>query len=247
MRGWQNHTIGWLAARQIGVSLCGMKANLVPLAFIAAVIPFSTLATTYTDATGDSVGGSLDITSIVVNNDATTLSLKISVAADPLSIDWGKYLIGFDTVAGGNTTGPDAWGKPISMSVGGMDFFAGSWMNFGTGAEMKTWSGSAWDAVSGSGIAVATDASSVTLSMNLAALSLAPGSTFNFDVYTTSDGNSALDAAGSNTALTWGNTAYDSGANVLTYTVAAVPEPGASSLLGLGGLLLAWRAKKRSV
>jgi hypothetical protein len=81
------------------------------------------------------------------------------------------------------------------------------------------------------------------LSLNLSALGLSEGSTFNFDVYTSSDGNSALDAAGSGTVLTWGNTPYDSSPYVLSYTVTAVPEPGALSLLGLGGLLMAWRAR----
>jgi hypothetical protein len=100
--------------------------------------------------------------------------------------------------------------------------------------------------VSGSGIGVATGLSSVTLSLNLSALSLSGGSTFNFDIYSTSIGNSVLDAAGSSTALTWNTNPYDSGANVLTYTVTAVPEPTAFSLMGLGALLLALRAKRQT-
>jgi len=223
-----------------------MKANLSALALLAVSMPFTLCATTYLDVTGDSsTVASLDITSVVVNNDATTLNLQINLAGNPLSPDWVKCLIGFDTVTGGNTTGPDAWGKPIFMSAGGTDFFVGSWMDSGTGAEVRSWSGSSWDAVAGSGIAVGTGASSVTLSLNLSAMGLSEGSTFNFDIYTTSDGNSALDAAGSSTALTWNNNPYDSSPNVLSYTVTAVPEPGALSLAGLGTLLLAWRAKQR--
>jgi hypothetical protein len=222
-----------------------MKATFRPLALVAVFFPVLTQAATYLDATSDSNTGhsSLDITSVVVNNDATTLSLQINLGGSPTANDWYKYLVGLDTVTGGNTTGPDAWGKPISMSAGGMDYFIGSWMNFGTGGEVRSWSGSSWDAVSGSGIAVVTGASSVTLSLNLSALGLSEGSTFNFDVYTSSDGNSALDAAGSGTVLTWGNTPYDSSPNVLSYTVTAVPEPGALSLLGLGGLQMIWRAR----
>lgn len=204
-------------------------------------------ADTYFDATGDSsTVASLDLTSVVVINDATTLSLQINLADDPLANDWGKYLVGIDTVAGGNTTGPDAWGKPISMSAGGMDYFIGSWLNFGTGAEVLSWSGSTWDAVAGSGIGIATGVSSVTLSLNLSALGLSPGSTFNFDVYSTSDGNSVLDAAGSATALTWNNNPYDSGVNVLSYTVVAVPEPAVPGLFGMGLGLLAWCKWRRA-
>jgi len=224
-----------------------MKATLFPLTLIIASISLPVQATTYTDVTGDSTTvPSLDITSVFVSNDATTLSLQINLAGDPMAADWGKYLIGFDTVAGGNTTGPDAWGNPITMSVGGMDYFIGSWLDFGTGAAVLGWSGSSWDAVNGSGIGVATGLSSVTLSLNLSALGLSGGSTFNFDIYSTANGNSVLDAAGSSTALTWNNNPYDSGANVLTYTVTAVPEPTAFSVLGVGALLLAWRAKRQT-
>jgi hypothetical protein len=245
--GALNHPFVWLGGmRRLGHA-SRMKATFCPLALVASLIPTITQEDTYIDGTGDSNTGhsSLDITSVVVNNDATTLSLQINLGGSPTANDRYKYLVGFDTVVGGNTTGPDAWGKPISMSTGGMDYFIGSWMNFGTGADVRSWSGSSWDAVSGSGIAVATGASSVTLSLNLSALGLSEGSTFNFDIYSSSDGNSALDAAGSGTVLTWGNTPYDSSPNVLSYTVTAVPEPSALSLLGLIGLLMAWRAQRK--
>lgn len=203
-------------------------------------------ASVYPDATGDftpSGFGYLDITSVVVDNDATTLSFRINLAGNPLAVDWAKYLIGLDTVAGGNTTGPDGWGKPITMSVGGMDYFIGSWMNFGTGAELRVWDGSAWNLVPNPGLTVATDASSVTLALPFSVLGLNIGDTLRFDVYTTSDGNSVLDAAGSTTPLGWNNNPYDSGANVLTYTL--VPEPGLGALLLLGGALWqGWRRRR---
>ena len=222
-----------------------MKSNLLALAILAVSTSFALSATTYLDTTGDSsTVPSLDITSVYVSNDATTLSLQINVAGDPMAADWGKYLIGFDTVAGGNTTGPDAWGNPIRMSVGGMDYFIGSWLDFGTGAAVLGWSGSSWNLMSGTGVGVATGPSSVTLSLNLSALGLSGGSTFNFDIYSTAIGNSVLDAAGSSTALTWNNNPYDSGANVLTYTVTAVPEPTAFSVMSLGALLLVRRAQR---
>ena len=223
-----------------------MKANLCAIALLATSTPFAVSASTYLDATGDSATvPSLDITSIFVSNDATALSLQINLAGDPMAADWGKYLIGFDTIAGGNTTGPDAWGNPITMSVGGMDYFIGSWLDFGTGATVFGWSGTSWNLMSSTGIGVATSLSSVTLSLNLSALGLSEGSMFNFDIYSTAIGNSVLDAAGSSTALTWNNNPYDSGVNVLTYTVTAVPEPSAFGVMGLGALLLAWRGRHR--
>lgn len=203
-------------------------------------------ATVFPDATGDFTPegfGYLDITSVEVDNDATTLSFRINLAGNPLAVDWAKYLIGLDTAPGGNTTGPDGWGKPISMSVGGMDHFIGSWMNFGTGAEVRVWDGAAWNVIPGSGITVATDASSVTLALPFSVLSLNLGDTFRFDVYTTSDGNSVLDAAGSTVSLTWNNNPYDSGGNVLSYRL--VPEPTLAALLLLGGALWqGWRGRR---
>lgn len=210
----------------------------------ALLIPAAPAAVNFPDATGDFTPagfGYLDITSVVVDNDATTLSFQINLADNPLAVDWAKYLIGLDTAPGGNTTGPDGWGKPISMSIGGMDYFIGSWMNFGTGAELRQWDGSAWPLVSGSGITVATGPSSVTISLPLASLGVNLGDTLRFDVYTTSDGNSVLDAAGSPAPLSWNNNPYDSGNNVWSYTL--VPEPTLPALLGLGTAL--WLSQRR--
>jgi len=53
-------------------------------------------AVTYPDAIGDftpSGFGYLDITSVVVDNDLTTLSFQINLAGNPLAVDWAKYLI----------------------------------------------------------------------------------------------------------------------------------------------------------
>ncbi|MCX7865973.1 PEP-CTERM sorting domain-containing protein [Limisphaera sp. VF-2] len=220
------------------------KTLLVSVCATALLVSEAPAAVNFPDATGDftpSGFGYLDITSVVVDNDATTLSFQIHLAGNPLAVDWAKYLIGLDTAPGGNTTGPDGWGKPISMSVGGMDYFIGSWMNFGTGAELRHWDGSAWPIVSGSGITVATGPSSVTLSLPLASLGVNIGDTLRFDVYTTSDGNSVLDAAGSTAARSWNNDPYDSGNNVLSYTL--VPEPTLPALLGLGAVL--WLGQRR--
>ncbi|MCS7090128.1 MAG: PEP-CTERM sorting domain-containing protein [Verrucomicrobiota bacterium] len=200
--------------------------------------------TSCNDAVGDftpSGFGYLDITGVVVSNDLTTLTFQIHLAANPLTVDWAKYLVGLDTVPGGNTTGPDGWGKPISMSEGGMDYFIGSWMNFGTGAELRTWTGSAWTLVSGSGISVATGPSSVVLSLPMGTLGLNVGDTFRFDVYTTSDGNAVLDALSTSDPRSWNNNPFDTGSQARSYTL--VPEPNLLGLLILGGGLW-WQARR---
>src|SRR5438270_11504007 len=95
-------------------------------------------ATIYGDSTGDTFtgagGGILDITSVEVTSTAADLNFKINLNGDPVATDWGKYMIGLDTAGGGDTTG-DAWARPIGMS-GGMDYWVGSWVDSGNGAEI---------------------------------------------------------------------------------------------------------------
>src|SRR6266513_2629556 len=104
---------------------------LLAVAFFASAA-HQTNAATYTDTVGDAtVGGALgppgsqilDITSVEVNNTATDLIFKINLNGDPTAggQDWGKYTIGIDSTAGGDTTG-DGWARPISMSSG-MDYW----------------------------------------------------------------------------------------------------------------------------
>ena len=112
---------------------------------VVATLGFSAHATTYLDTTGDTFtgagGGILDITSVEVNNNATDLIFKINVAGDPVATDWGKYMIGIDSVAGGDTAG-DGWARPISMPSG-MDYWVGSWVDSGNGAQLWQYTG-AW-------------------------------------------------------------------------------------------------------
>lgn len=221
-----------------------MKQHLSTLLVISALVAPKALCATYSDATGETVfGGMLDITSVEVNNTATALSFKINLAGDPVATDWGKYLIGIDSAAGGDTAG-DPWVRPIRMSSG-MDYFVGSWVNFGNGGEIYNWSGASWGLQSATynanpdAIVVSKDTSSVTLTFNFAGLGLVGGSTFNFDVFTTggSGSDSAIDALGNpaQSIANWGDT-YDSASNVKTYTIAAVPEPTSAALLAAVGL-----------
>ena len=178
-----------------------------------ATFGFSARARTHGDTAGDIFPPDtiLDITSVEVNNTATLLTFKINLVGNPVATDWGKYMIAIDSTAG-DTTG-NGWGCPISMSSG-MDYFVGSWVDSGNGAEIRKWTGS-WNLQSATynpnpdGLAISKDASSVTLSFQFAGLGLALGNSFNFDVYTSGGGggDSAIDALGNpaQSIANWGD------------------------------------------
>ena len=147
------------------------------LAFLA----LNAQAVTYGDATGDTFtgagGGILDISSVEVNNTATDLIFKVNVTGNPTATDWGKYMISFDTVAGGDSVG-NGWSRPISMS--GMDYWVGSWVDGGNGAEVHKYTAS-WALQSATyganpdSIGVTKDASSLTIQFKYAGLGITPG------------------------------------------------------------------------
>jgi hypothetical protein len=135
-----------------------------------------------------------------------------------------------------------------------MDYWVGSWVDSGNGAEVRNWTGAAWNLQSATynanadALSVSKDTSSVTISFNFAGLGLSAGNSFTFDLYSSGGGgsDSAIDAL-ANPAQSIANwpDPYDSGQNVLTYTITQVPEPTAAALLGFGGMLLLMR--RRSV
>jgi hypothetical protein len=232
-----------------------MKTRILLLCSVIA-LGFNAAAATYTDPTGDGAlvgagGGILDITSVEVNSTSTDLIFKINLAGDPVATDWGKYLIGIDSAPGGDTAG-NGWARPISMSSG-MDYFIGSWADWGNGAEIRNWTGAAWNLQSATylpnpdNLTFAKDTSSVTLQFGFAGLGLAPGSSFSFDVYTSGGGGSdgAIDALANpaQTIANWSDP-YDSGSLVVSYTI-PIPEPSALALIGLGALALAQRSLRR--
>jgi hypothetical protein len=214
----------------------------------------STQALSFSDATGETInGGILDITSVEVNNTATALTFKINLAGDPVATDWGKYMIGIDSAPGGDTAG-NGWARPIRMSSG-MDYFVGSWVDFGNGAEIRNWTGSVWNLQSATynpnpdALAISKDTSSVTLMLNFAGLGLSTGSSFLFDVYTSGGGgsDSAIDALANpvQSVANWSDP-YDSGQHVYSYTITQVPEPTTGLLFVMGGLLLLRRVRRWS-
>jgi uncharacterized protein (TIGR03382 family) len=227
-----------------------LRNLIVTLGLIASGNVFGT---TYLDTIGEvAVPGNpfphLDISSVQVTNTATVLSFKIVLNGDPVATDWGKYMIGFDLGAAGDTAS-NGWGRPISME-GGMEHWIGAWVDGGNGAELRSYSG-AWALNSATylpnpgNLAISKDASSVTISLDLVSLGLSVGNTFQFDVYSSGGGNAdgAVDSLslGTPSIADWGNTYQTATANSLSYTV--IPEP-ASAVLGLAGMAVLLRRRR---
>lgn len=199
----------------------------------------------FNDITGEEFSGNaiLDIASVEVFNDATDISFTINLEGDPTGADWGKYLIAIDSKAGGDTAG-NGWDRPISMPSG-MDYWIGSWVDAGGGAETYSWNGASWDLdnatyspPSAVGFPVITT-SSVTVTTTLASLGLSEGDSFVFDVFSAGGGggDSANDALSDpdQSISDWAGPYVSNSA--LTFSV--VPEPTSMVLgvLGLAGLI----------
>lgn len=225
-----------------------MKNILPVLLAVATVAALPARSASFADpgGAGDFSGGNLDLDllSVDVNNDASTLTFTINLAGNPMNATWYNYYVGISRNlfggVGGNLNGTGGWGKDIQMSTGGMDFFIGAYPGF-NGYSLLTWLPSAWTTASG----VASQSSStVTIPVSLSALGLNPGDSFTFDVWTSTSGtDTVLDALSDGAPRSWGTTPFDTGANALTYTT-LVPEPGALALVGLGCAVLLRRARR---
>lgn len=215
---------------------------------VAGLLSSAAGAAIYNDTVGDNFDGNahMDITSVEVTNTATDITFKINLNGDIAATNWGKYLVGIDTNGGtgdvGNPVG-NPWGRNIRMSAG-MDAFIGSWVDSGGGAQPWTYAGGSWTQNGQYGPALAQF--STTITVPLASLNLSLNQTINFDVYSSggNGGDSANDAAGNLAQSTNGwSGPYDSGQNVLSYTI-AIPEPvSMASIATIGGLALIRRRR----
>lgn len=205
-------------------------------------------ATLYTDTTGDLNNGvpsgdnlsgftHLDITSVEVTNDCSQLIFTINVAGNPVTTDWGKYCIGFDSTAGGDTAG-NGWGRPIALTQG-MDYWVGTWVDGGMGAENRKWNGATWDlqsatyAANPDNLSISKTTSNVTIKVSFVGLGKLPGDSIDFDVYATAGGgtDSAIDSlANPNIAVTAWAGPYAT--NLFrTYTITSVPGCDTTNLV----------------
>ena len=215
-----------------------MKQRLVIAAAAALffAVASNSRATLYTDTVGDEFTGNpnLDIVSVDVTNNFADVLFKITLASLTNGsggfINWGKYLIGFDTNAatGDTSANGNGWGRGISMTPNGMDLFVGSWVDNGNSppasGEFYVFNGATWTRTI-QGLNVTTNGNSVTIAVPLAALGKTYGDSFDFDVYTTGGGgpDPAIDSlADPNQTVSSWSTPYGSNL-VKTYTVVVPP------------------------
>ena len=208
----------------------------------------------FSDAIGDidaglsTGGGTLDLVSMEVSHTATDIQFKLTVNGNISSTDWGKFMVGIANNKGYGTSTSDGWARPITMSAnGGMTNWLGSWVDGGGGAENRSnqtsWglTGATYNGNFGNFALAAGAQSTITYGVSIASLGMSIGDTFRFDAYSSGGGggDSAVDAlANPNVAITsWGE-AYDSGTSTsFSYTLTAIPAPGAIALVGLAGLV----------
>jgi hypothetical protein len=221
----------------------------------ALVLSSAAMATVYTDSTGDLAAtftgfNHLDIASMEVTNTDTQITFRFTVVGDVTATDWGKFMVGIDSRPGGDTSS-NGWVRPISMPAG-MDGWLGSWTDSGNGLENRQWNGSGWTLAGATyngtpGMSITKTAGSpsdVALTVNFADLGLSVGQSFFFDAFTSGGGgsDSAVDSlANPNPSIqNWSDPySYGPGSSnpELSYTIQAVPAPGALALVGLGGLV----------
>jgi PEP-CTERM motif len=195
------------------------------------------------------------IGSVVVNNDASTISFTIN-STQPMA-SWIFYAIEIQHIgqAGLGDTGlVNPWGEHVGISTG-ENALINTW---GTGATPGTYGSVVWTMGAGASYAAGgTGNTFATMTVPLSSLGLSVGDSFYFDVvssYASPGGQSAygaLDNTGwpaetDNSYQPWlGSNYYDSatdaggttfGTSATMYTV--VPEPATLALLSGGVILL---------
>ncbi len=204
----------------------------------------ATPGVTYNDAINDigpvaDAGGTANILSCEVSHSATDVQFSLTVNGSVNSTDWAKYMIGISSPdSAPKTTSGNGWGRPINFSNnGGMNYWVGSWVDGGGGGQLWNNTASGWSGPASASIAFSGN--NVTLSVSRAAIGMSGDGTFLFDVYTSGGGNGdgAIDALSTNAVAmaNWGDSFTTT--NALSYTIGAVPAPGAIALLGAAGLL----------
>jgi len=210
----------------------------------------------YNDSANDiatgiaTAGGTLDLLSLEITNDATDIVFKLTVNGSLNSVDWGKFMIGIAN-GGAAANNGNGWGRPINMDApnGGMTRWIGSWVDGGGGAENRAFSGGwglAGATYNGNFGGFAFAGNQITYTMSLASMGLNLGDTFYFDAYSSGGGggDSAIDALANpgQSVANWGDNYTSTGTNLFSYTV--VPAPAAFAVLGAFGLVRGRRSRK---
>jgi hypothetical protein len=210
--------------------------------------------TTYTgtgDALGSSPGDGAGISSIVVNNTASTISFTINSTQNQASYIFYSIELQILGAPTGYTGFANPFGPAVGISTGEnalIDTFGGS--TTGGGATPYTYSGGFAAGTSVSYAAGGTGTTSSTIVVPLSSLGLSVGSSFYFDAVSTYtsfsngsfhpyDGTTHYDSATDGSGTTFGSSATE-------YTVQPVPEPTTCVLMGLGTLVMVRRVLRRS-
>ena len=182
-------------------------------------------------------GGTANILSCEVSHTATDIQFSLTVNGNVPGTDWAKFMIGISSPGSATkTTSGNGWSRPINFSNdGGMNYWFGSWVDWGGGAQLWNNTASGW-AGPVPGASITFSGNNVTMKVNRAAIGMAGNGTFLFDVYTSGGGGSdgAIDALSTNSASmsNWGDSFTTT--NALSYSI---PAPGAVALVGLAGLI----------
>ncbi|MFM7052781.1 MAG: hypothetical protein ACKOYN_11730 [Planctomycetota bacterium] len=206
------------------------------LALLAVgAVTASAMAADYGDASNDLFDNgfdNLDITNVAMSDDGVNLSITVTTRGFQ---NWTKYMLYFDTVAGGTTS--NAWSRPVDLAGREIDFYMGSWVDAASNnSQFVSWTGSAWNWGSESYLTNSVSGNSVTWTVALAALGLGANQTFYFDVATSGGGNDpGVDHLSRSDLATPGWGTASTAGSFLSYTT--IPAPGAVALLGLAGLV----------
>lgn len=200
-----------------------------------AVAASANAGVVYNDATFDTFDNglaNLDISSVEVTNDDTTLSIWVTTRE---FANWTKYMLFLNT--GGAGTGSNAWSRPVDLNGQTIDFFAGSWVDQpSNNTQFVNWGGSEWNWGGAQTLSNSVSGNTVCFSFSLASLGLSAGDSLLFDVATSGGGNDpGVDHLSRATLATngWGEASV--AGEFLKYNV--IPAPGAFALVGLAGLM----------
>ncbi len=144
----------------------------------------------YIDATNDlftDTAQQLDIASVLVTNNNSTLDFTINLVGNPQATNWGSYAIAFVTGPGGDTNSNGS-GAAISLTEG-INFWL---VSLGWGElQLYQYTNATWIKLNSG--TFANSSNSITMTIPYYTLNLTNGQGFKFDVYTFSGTGGAVD------------------------------------------------------